>query len=118
MTASFRLAIYYAFAVRFDRELVLMNNPKGGVVASSTCLDFHSKRLVHIRYRDHVELRNTTHPLHFDVIVWEAVGWIIHEEDNFLVLVSDRIVELIPYEVHFNYLVIIKSDILELREIK
>ena len=91
---------------------------KGGVVASSICPNFHSNRLVLARYRDHMELRNATHPFHFDPNVREAVGWIIYEEDDFIVLLSDRSVDSPTCEVPFNLLILIKSDILEVREIK
>ena len=94
------------------------NKTKGGVAASSTCLDIHSKKLVYFRYMDHAEVRNATLKFPFNVIVKEAVGWIIYENDIFLVLISDRSINLPTDEARFDFLVIIKSDILELREIK
>ena len=87
-------------------------------MASSTSLNIHSKKLVYFRYMDHAEVRNATLKFPFNVILKEAVGWIIFENDVFLVLISDRSIELLTYEAHFNFLVIIKSDILEMKEIK
>ena len=94
------------------------NKTRGGVEASSTCLDIHSKKLVYFRYMDHAEVRNATLKFPFNVILKEAVGWIIYENDVFLILISDRSIELLPDETRFNFLVIIKSDILEMKEIK
>lgn len=105
-------------AVYFLKRQIMKQKLNGGVVANSISLDFHSKKLALIRYRDHIELRNATHPFSFDIINREAVGWIIHEEDEFVVIMSDRSVDILQNEVGFNLLIIIKSDILELREIK
>ena len=91
---------------------------KGGGTASRICPNSHSNRLVYIRYRDHVQCWNTDPTLVFDVNVREAVGWLSQEEDDFLVLTSDRSSESLPYEIRENFLIIIKSDILEKREIK
>lgn len=90
----------------------------GGVKASSNCPNFHSKKLVYFRYMDHVEVCNATLKFPFDVINREAVGWIIYENDIFLVLISDRNIENLTDEARFNFLIIIKSNILEVREVK
>lgn len=94
------------------------NTTKGGVEASSISLDGHSNRLVHIRYRDHVEFKNTSHKLYFDVNIREAVGWIVLETDKYLFLLYDRSVEPLPHEAPESGLILIKSDILEVKEVK
>ena len=91
---------------------------KGGVVASSTRLNIHSKRLVYFRYLDHAEVHNATPRFPFNLITREAVGWIIFENDLFLTLISNRSVDLSINEARFSVLVIIKSDILEMKEVK
>ena len=91
---------------------------KGGVEASSRSLNSYSSKLVVIRYRDHILLRNGNPKLYFDVNVRESVGWLTQIEDNFIVLTSDRSTDPLPYEVRENVLFIIKSDIVEVREIK
>lgn len=69
--------------------------------------------MVYLIYIDHAEVRNATLKFPFDVINREAVGWIIYENDVFLVLISDQSLELLTYEARFNFLIIIKSNILE-----
>ena len=69
--------------------------------------------MVYLIYIDHAEVRNSTLKFPFDVINREAVGWIIYENDVFLVLISDQSLELLTYEARFNFLIIIKSNILE-----
>ena len=91
---------------------------RGGVEANSTCLNGHSNRLVRIRYKDHVEFKNTSHKLFFDVSAREAVGWVILETDEYLFLLYDRSVEPLPYESLESGLILIKSDILEMKEVK
>ena len=91
---------------------------KGGVEASSPSLNSHSNKVVVIRYRDHVLLRNANPKLYFDVNVREAVGWLTQVEDDFIALTSDRSTDPLPYEIRENVLFIIKSNILEVREVK
>lgn len=93
------------------------NSLKGGE-ASRDCPNRHSNRLMYVRYRDHVQFHNANPKLYFDVNVREAVGWLTCEEDEFLVLTSDRSAEPLPYEVRENFLIIIKSDILKMEKIK
>ena len=94
------------------------NKSKGGGTASRIYPNSHSNKLVYIRYRDHVQCWNANPTLIPDVNVREAVGWLTFEEDDFLVLTSDRSRETLPHEIRENFLIIIKSDILEEREIK
>ena len=96
----------------------MVTQNKGGVEASSISPNSNSKRLVHIRYKDHIEFRNTSHKLYFDVNVREAVGWVILETDNYFILLYDRSVELLPDETSDSGLILIKSDIIEIKEIK
>ena len=96
----------------------MVSQNKGGVVANSTCLNIHSKRLVYFRYLDHAEVYNATIKYPFNVITREAIGWIIFENDLFLVLISNRSIDLSINEARFSILVVIKSDILEMKEVK
>ena len=91
---------------------------KGVEEASSMSPNSHSNKLVYVRYRDHIEFRNTSHKLYFDVNVREAVGWLIFESNEFLCITYDRSVQPLPNEGCESGFSIIKSDILELREIK
>lgn len=90
----------------------------GGVEVSSTCPNSHSKRLVHIRYKDYVIFRNANPELYCDVNVREAIGWLILETDDYLFLINDRSVDPLPYEACESGLILIKSDILEVEEVK
>ena len=96
----------------------MVTQNKGGVAVNSICLNIHSNRLVYFRYLDHAEVYNATIKSPLNIITREAIGWIIFENDLFLVLISNRSIDLSINEARFNALVIIKSDILELREIK
>ena len=91
---------------------------KGGGTASRICPNSHSKRLVYIRYKDHIEFRNTSHKLYFDVNVREAVGWVVLETDKYLFLLYDRSVDPLPSETLESGLILIKSDILKVKEVK
>ena len=90
----------------------------GGVEASSTCPNSHSNRLVVIRYKDHIQFRNTSHKLYFDVNVREAVGWVVLDNETYLFLLCDRSIEPLPHEAPESGLILIKSDILEMKEVK
>ncbi|MCJ7759996.1 hypothetical protein MUP59_02500 [Candidatus Bathyarchaeota archaeon] len=87
-------------------------------MASSTCSNSHSKRLVYIRYKDHVEFKNTSHKVYCDVNIREVVGWVVLETGEHLFLLYDRSVELLPNEAPESGLILIKSDILEMKEVK
>jgi len=108
----------YKTSAEYRLRYAMVAQNKGGVVANSTCLNIHSKRLVYFRYLDHAEVYNATIKYSFNVIMREAIGWIIFENDLFLVLISNRSIDLSINEARFNVLVIIKSDIIEFREIK
>jgi hypothetical protein len=90
----------------------------GGVEASSTCSTIHSKRLVHIRYKDHILFWNSDPILYERLNIREAIGWLERETEEFICLTSDRSVKSLPYERRDKGLVISKSDILEIREVK
>ena len=81
-------------------------------------LNNHSKKLVYIRYRDHILFRNSNPKLYFDVNMREAVGWLIYESEKFLCISNDRSIYPLPNEECESGFSIIKSDIEELREIK
>ena len=99
----------------------MINQNKGGVKANSISLDRHSNRLVLVRYKDHVEFRNSSHKLYFNAVTRETVGWLILETDDCTMLLFDRSTEPLPFEATESGLVIRKPDIVEiveLREIK
>lgn len=78
----------------------------------------HSKKLVYLRYKDHILFRNSNPKLYFDVNMREAVGWLIFESEEFLCISNDRSVYPLPNEVCESGFSIIKTDIVEIREIK
>ena len=78
----------------------------------------HSNKLVYVRYRDHILFRNSNPRLYFDVNLRETVGWLIFDSDEFLCISNDRSVSPLPYEACESGLSILKSDIIELKEIK
>jgi len=74
--------------------------------------------LVYVKYVDHVLFRNAD-PNIFKPTVREAIGWIVKESDEALWICFDRTVDGLPYEKpdRASGLVIIKSDILEMKKI-
>ena len=91
---------------------------KGGGGASSNRPSSHSNRLVHAIYWDHLEFKNSSHKLYSDGNLREAVGWLILETDKNIVILYDRSVERLPNEHFESGLILIKSDIVEVREVK
>ncbi|MFQ6081276.1 MAG: hypothetical protein ACE5OW_06380 [Candidatus Bathyarchaeia archaeon] len=78
------------------------------------------KRLVYIRYRDHVLFRNTDPSLYHPAIR-ECVGWVVRENKEILWILWDRSVQPLPHErirPQESGLVILKSDIIEMRELR
>ena len=94
-----------------------MESKKGGVEASSIRPNSHSKRLVHVIYRDHVIFWNSDPSLYENPNIREAVGWVEAETDDFICITYDRSVKPLPHEKKECGLVISKPDILEIREI-
>ena len=74
--------------------------------------------LIHVKYVDHVLFRNAD-PNLFNPTVREAIGWIVKENDEALWICFDRPIDRLPCEKpdSASGLVIIKSDILERKEI-
>ena len=99
-------------------EQEISERQKGGVEASSTRSVSHSNSLVIVIYNDHIEFRNSSHKLYFDNIKRKAVGWLILETDDYLILLFDRSVEPLPFEVPESGLKILKSDIKEIVKLK
>lgn len=91
---------------------------KGVETASSMCPNSHSKGLVYVRYRDHIELRNVYPKFYFDPHEREAVGWLSYETNDIIYLTFDRSVKSLPFEAPESGLVILKSDVVERKEIK
>ena len=90
----------------------------GGVEASSTCSTIHSKRLVLVRYKDHILFWNSDPFLYESLNIREAIGWLERETEEFICLTSDRSVKSLPYERQDKGLVISKLDILKMRGVK
>jgi len=94
-----------------------MVSQKGGVVASRMNPNGHSGKLVKVKYKDHVLFQNSDPKLYFDVDIREAVGWVILESDEFLCISNDRSVNPLPNEARESGFSIIKSDVIERKEI-
>jgi hypothetical protein len=90
----------------------------GGVEASSTSLNSHSNRLIYVRYKDHVLFRNSDPKLYEGSNIRETVGWLMHETNEALFLIHDRSVRPLLNEVRETGLIILKSDIIEIRTIR
>ena len=76
--------------------------------------------LVYIRYRDHVLFRNAD-PNIYRPAVREVVGWLVKENDEAVWILWDRSVCRLPHErirAEESGLVILRSDILELRRLE
>ena len=75
--------------------------------------------LVYIRYRDHLLFRNANSSLYRPAIR-ETVGWLIKENGSAVWILWDRSVKPLPHKrvpTSESGLVILKSDILEMRKI-
>jgi hypothetical protein len=76
--------------------------------------------IVYVRYRDHVLFRNAEAGL-YRPAVREAVGWLIKENEEAVWILWDRSVVRLPHErIHAGEsgIVILKSDILEMRRLE
>ena len=96
----------------------MKNKHNGGGKASSVSSNSHSNRLIHAVYWDHLEFKNSSHQFYSDGNLREAVGWLILETDKDIVILYDRSVERLPNEHLESGLILIKSDIIEMREVK
>lgn len=78
----------------------------------------HTHTLIYVRYLDHVLFRNAD-PVLFKPAVREATGWKINEDNEALWICFDKPIERLPYEKldPSSGLVILKCDILEIKEI-
>jgi hypothetical protein len=74
--------------------------------------------LVYIRYRDHVLFRNADLSL-YKPAVRETIGWLKKESDEAIWILWDRSVTPLPHERTGTEsgLVILKSDIIEMRKL-
>ena len=98
--------------------MCLTNRLERGEEASSLSPNSHSKRLVVIRYRDHVLFLNSDPSLYDSLNVREVVGWIDVETKDFIRLTLDRSIKSLPHERLERGLVISKPDIVEIIEIR
>jgi len=55
-------------------------------------------RLVLIRYYDHVEFRNRSYE-QLKPMLREVVGWIVYEDDEKIILLSEKVVSNNPEEI-------------------
>lgn len=88
----------------------------GGVEASSPSPSSHSNRLVYVRYKDHVLFRNSDPKLYENSNIRETSGWLMYETNEALFLIHDRSVKPLINEVRETGLIILKSDILEIKQ--
>jgi hypothetical protein len=73
--------------------------------------------LLYVKYRDHLLFKNAD-PSLFKPNVREVVGWLTRETDEALFLTYDRSIEPLPFEKCESGLIILKSEVLERREIE
>jgi len=77
------------------------------------------QEIVYVRYLDHVLFRNADHSL-YKPAIRECVGWILKESGDAVWILWDRSVCRLLYERTLpieSGLVIVKSDILEMRKL-
>ena len=84
---------------------------------SSIYPNSHSNRIIYVRYKDHILFRNSNPELYKSPNIREAVGWLYEETDEILVLILDKSVKQLPHETSRVGLTLLKSDILEKKEI-
>ncbi|MDQ1280662.1 MAG: hypothetical protein QG670_1925 [Thermoproteota archaeon] len=116
----FKSNLGYFLIVKSNKKrfLKFLRQKKGVEVASSMNPDNHSKKLVYIKYKDHILFKHVNPRLYFDVVKREAVGWMIYETNEFLCILNDRSVQPIPNEACESGFSLLKSNIIETREIK
>lgn len=76
--------------------------------------------IIYVRYYDHVLFRNAD-PSLYKPAIRECVGWLLEENDQAVWVLWDRSVRRLPYErtrPEESGLVILRSDILELRRLE
>lgn len=98
--------------------MFVKNRLNGGGGISSRSPNCHSDRLVYVRYKDHVLFRNSDPKRYTSFNIRETLGWQIRETNEALFIVHDRSVITLPNEVRETGLIILKSDILEIRTIR
>ena len=76
------------------------------------------RSIVYIRYKDHV-LFQKAEPNLYRPVVREAIGWLVREDDEAIWILWDKSVMNVPHERKSaeSGLVILKSDIIEMRNI-
>jgi hypothetical protein len=88
--------------------------------ASSASMKSEKGDLVYICYRDHVLFHRTT-PITMKTEIREAVGWLVYDCANYIIICWDRNADpptLKGGDPKASGLVIIRSDIVELRKFK
>jgi hypothetical protein len=98
--------------------MLIKNRLNGGEKASSIRPNSYSKRLVHVIYIDSILFWNSDPSLYESPNIREAVGWVEVETDDLICITYDRSVKPLPHEKKESGLVISKSAILEIREIR
>ncbi|HML03156.1 MAG TPA: hypothetical protein VK487_07265 [Candidatus Bathyarchaeia archaeon] len=75
-------------------------------------------QIIKIRYRDHI-IYNRGNPLAMKPQVREAVGWLVYECADYIVLCWDRTIDpsTLKRAPQANGLVLLRAEILELRRI-
>jgi hypothetical protein len=75
---------------------------------------------IYVRYKDHTLFRNTE-ANHYKPVVRETVGWPIKQNEDAIWILWDRSVQKLPHErirLEESGLVVLKSEILELRRLE
>ncbi len=73
-----------------------------------------NENAVYIHYLDHVFVRNSR-PCKYDPMNREALGWLAKEDEKAVWIITDRAIK--PVMDHDSGLVILKSDVLELKRL-
>ncbi len=75
-------------------------------------------KLVKIRYLDHVEFRNLD-SREVKPVVRETVGWLVHEDSNYVVVIWDRpALRDRSMRSRESGLALLKSDIIEMKVVE
>ena len=83
-------------------------------------LNFEVGRPIYVRYKDHTLFRNAE-ANHYKPAIRETVGWLIKENEDAVWILWDRSVQKLPHErirPEESGLVVLKSEILELRRLE
>ena len=75
-----------------------------------------SAPLLYVKYEDHVLFKNCN-PIEMDSTTREVVGWLTFETNDKICICYDKPVDPLPNEKRESGFVILKNDIIEVREL-